>query len=247
MAWLFDATSLAALMTLTLLEIVLGIDNIIFLTILIDKLPKHQQELARKLGLFFAMITRILFLLSLTWIMRLSEPLFFVGELGISGRDLVLIIGGGFLIAKGSHEIYGLFSHLEQRVTAPQSILSTASFFTTLVQIALIDIVFSIDSIVTAVGLSNQLPVMITAIIISVVIMMWCAEAIGRFIESNPSIKMLALCFLVIIGGMLVADGIDYHIAKGYVYFALGFSVIVEILNIRLRKLSLALKAPDTN
>jgi len=235
MEWLFDPTSLALLGTLTLLEIVLGVDNIIFLAILVNKLPKHQQASARVIGLLLAMVTRILFLLSITWIMRLSAPLFHIFETGVSGRDLVLIIGGAFLAIKAIHEIWGMLNPIK-KPSLHTIAKASANYTLTIIQIAIIDIVFSIDSVITAVGLSNQLWIMITAIIISVFIMLGFAATIGRFIDNNPPIKMLALCFLIFIGVILVADGLDLYISKGYLYFAMAFSLMVELLNIQMRK-----------
>ena len=234
MEWMFDPASLMTLGVLTLLEIVLGIDNIIFLAILVNKLPAHQQKSARIIGLLLAMLTRILFLLSLTWIMRLSEPLFHIFTIGISGRDLVLILGGGFLAIKGTQEIAQMFKPVAKSHD-PKGRQAGGHYVLVLIQIAIMDIVFSIDSVVTAVGLSNQIEIMILAIMISIGVMLVFAAAISRFIDSNPSIKMLALSFLVLIGIVLVAYGINMPISKGYLYFAMGFSLMVELLNIHLR------------
>lgn len=231
MHWLTDPQAWIALLTLTALEIVLGIDNVIFISILAGKLPVPQQAKARRLGLGLAMLTRILLLFSLTWIMRLTAPLFTVFGNAISGRDLILLGGGLFLLAKSTHEIHqkleGDEGHAAARVPA--------SFLSVLIQIILLDIVFSLDSVITAVGMSNQLWVMVTAVIIAVLLMMAAAGVISAFVERRPTVKMLALSFLLLIGVTLIAEGLDQHIPKGYVYFAMAFSVFVEILNLRLR------------
>lgn len=231
MHWLTDPQAWIAFLTLTALEIVLGIDNVIFISILAGKLPAAQQAKARKLGLGLAMLTRILLLCSLTWIMRLTAPLMTVFGNAISGRDLILLVGGLFLLAKSTHEIHqkleGDPGHAAARVPA--------SFLSVLVQIMLLDIVFSLDSVITAVGMANQLGVMITAVIIAVLIMMAASGVISAFVERRPTVKMLALSFLLLIGVTLIAEGLDQHIPKGYVYFAMAFSVFVEMLNLRLR------------
>ena len=238
MEQLITTEALVALLTLTSLEIVLGIDNIIFLTILVDRLPPEQREKARILGLSLAMLTRIGLLLSLTWVMGLTAPLFTVYTEVISGRDLILIAGGLFLIYKSTGEIHDIF---HQQATpehpAPPANQPAKHFMLVIIQIALIDIVFSLDSVITAVGLANQLWVMITAIVIAVLIMMVAAGAIGRFVSRHPTLKVLALSFLIMIGIALVAEGLDFEIPKGYIYFAMAFSLIVEMLNFRLRKL----------
>jgi predicted tellurium resistance membrane protein TerC len=231
MHWLTDPQAWIAFLTLTALEIVLGIDNVIFISILAGKLPAPQQAKARKLGLGLAMLTRILLLCSLTWIMRLTAPLVTVFGNAISGRDLILLVGGLFLLAKSTHEIHqkleGDPGHAAAHVPA--------SFLSVLVQIMLLDIVFSLDSVITAVGMANQLGVMITAVIIAVLIMMAASGVISAFVERRPTVKMLALSFLLLIGVTLIAEGLDQHIPKGYVYFAMAFSVFVEMLNLRLR------------
>ena len=235
---LFSTEALIALFTLTSLEIVLGIDNIIFLTILVDRLPQHQREKARILGLSLAMLTRIGLLLSLTWVMGLTEPVFTLFQEVISGRDIILIGGGLFLIYKSTHEIHELF-HLpssDSHQSEKQTTLPARYFLLVLTQIALVDIVFSLDSVITAVGLANELWVMVTAIIISVLIMMIAAGSIGSFVNQHPSLKVLALSFLIMIGVALVAEGLDFHIPKGYIYFAMAFSLIVEMLNFRIKK-----------
>ncbi|MEY3473943.1 MAG: hypothetical protein RL087_401 [Pseudomonadota bacterium] len=223
-----------AFATLTALELVLGIDNIIFISILVDKLPKAQQEMARKIGLAMAMVMRIGLLLVLAWIVGLVEPLFTVVGQAISGRDLILILGGLFLVWKSTTEIHGSLEGEEGHASG--AVKST--FAAVLVQIMLIDLVFSLDSIITAVGMVDDVRVMIAAVITSVALMMVFAGPIGRFVSAHPTIKMLALSFLVVVGVVLMAEGFDHHVPKGYVYFAMAFSLGVEMLNIRLRKRS---------
>ena len=227
-----SAEILIALATLTFLEIVLGVDNIIFISILSQKLPAAQQPKARRIGLLLAMATRILLLFSLAWVIKLTAPWFTVFSQEISGRDLILIVGGLFLLAKSTHEIHERLEGEEGHATAKVR----ASFASVLVQIALLDIVFSLDSVITAVGMVDQVWVMITAVIISVAVMMLAAEPISAFVHRHPTVKMLALSFLLLIGMSLVAEGFDHHIPKGYVYFAMGFSVFVEAINLRMRK-----------
>jgi predicted tellurium resistance membrane protein TerC len=231
MEWLSDPQAWIALLTLTMLEIVLGIDNVIFISILAGKLPAHQQKKARNIGLAGAMITRILLLLSLAWIIKLTAPLFTVLGVDISGRDLILIAGGLFLMAKATHEIHDKLEG-EHGETIRKVVPSMASVIT---QIMLLDIVFSLDSVITAVGMAKHLGVMITAVIISVAIMLLAAGSISAFVDRHPTVKMLALSFLLLIGMALVAEGLDFHIPKGYIYFAMGFSIFVEVLNIRFR------------
>ncbi len=221
-----------ALITLTALELVLGIDNIIFISILVDKLPPATRERARRLGLFMAMFMRIALLLGLAWIVGATAPLFSVLGQDISGRDLVLIGGGLFLIYKSTGEIH---QSLEGEEGAASGAVKS-TFAAVIVQIMLIDIVFSLDSIITAVGMVDDVRIMITAVVVSVGLMMLFASAIGRFVSDHPTIKMLALAFLVVVGVVLIAEGLDHHVPKGYVYFAMVFSVGVELLNIRLRK-----------
>ena len=231
MDWLSDPQAWIGLITLTALEVVLGIDNVIFISILSSKLPSNQQARARRLGLSVAMISRILLLLSLAWIMRLTAPLFSVVGHELSGRDLILLVGGLFLLAKSTHEIHSKLEGEEGSRAA-----KAASFTSVIIQIMLLDIVFSLDSVITAVGMISQVSIMITAIVIAVAIMMIFAEPISHFVERHPTVKMLALSFLLMIGLLLVADGLGQHIPKGYAYFAMGFSVFVEMLNLRVRK-----------
>ncbi len=233
MELLLDPAMWMAFLTLTALEIVLGIDNIIFIAILVNRLPEHLRAKARFFGLSLAMITRILLLLSLAWIMRLTEPLFTVLAQEISGRDIILIGGGLFLIWKSTMEIH---TSLEGADGEERAVRGSPTFFATLIQIALIDIVFSFDSVITAVGLVNQIPVMVAAIVAAVGVMMFAAGPISDFVDRHPSIKMLALSFLVVIGVVLIAEGFDVHVPKGYIYFAMAFSVMVEMLNIRMRR-----------
>ncbi|RQO33993.1 hypothetical protein DBR37_12810 [Herminiimonas sp. KBW02] len=223
-----------ALATLAMLEIVLGVDNIIFISVLVDRLPKHQQQKGRIIGLGLAMGTRILLLLSLSWMMGLVEPIFTAFGQGFSGRDLILFFGGLFLLYKASSEIKELMNAHEEEEA--QATVKKASFAMTLAQIAVIDIVFSLDSVITAVGMVSQVEIMIVAIVIAVGVMMFSAKAIGDFVNEYPSIKMLALCFLVIVGAVLVAESFEIHIPKGYIYGAMGFSLIVELFNIRMRR-----------
>jgi predicted tellurium resistance membrane protein TerC len=221
-----------AFATLTALELVLGIDNIIFISILADKLPRERREFARRLGLFLAMFMRIGLLLVLAWIVGLVEPLFTVLGQEISGRDLILIAGGLFLVWKSTTEIHGSLEGEEGGAAAAVK----ATFAAVIVQIMVIDLVFSLDSIITAVGMVDDVRVMIAAVIVSVALMMLFASPIGRFVSDHPTIKMLALSFLVVVGVVLIAEGFDHHVPKGYVYFAMAFSLGVEMLNIRMRK-----------
>lgn len=229
---LFSAEALIALLTLTALEIVLGIDNIIFISILAGKLPAAQQARARFLGLALAMGSRVALLLSLAWIMRLTAPLFTVIGQEISGRDLILLLGGLFLLWKATREIH---DRLEGPAHEQRSTGGVASFGGVLLQIAVLDIVFSLDSVITAVGMASEIWVMVTAIVIAVAFMMFTSGAISTFVERHPTIKMLALSFLLLIGMTLVAESFEQHIPKGYIYFAMAFSVFVEMLNLRAR------------
>lgn len=232
MELLTDPQMWIAFATLTALELVLGIDNIIFISILVDKLPKDKQELARRLGLFMAMFMRIGLLFVLSWIIGLVDPLFTILNEEISGRDLILIAGGLFLIWKSTGEIHQSMEGEEGHTSSAVK----ATFAAVIVQIMIVDMVFSLDSIITAVGMVDNLAVMIAAVIASVGLMMLFAPAIGRFVSDHPTIKMLALSFLVVVGVVLIAEGFDHHVPKGYVYFAMAFSVAVEMLNIRMRK-----------
>jgi len=229
--WISDPQAWIALVTLTALEIVLGIDNIIFISILAGKLPHNEQVKARTLGLTLAMFTRIALLFSLTIIMRLTAPLFAVLGNEISGRDIILIVGGLFLIAKSTREIHEKLEGDEGRTSRKV----VASFASVIIQITLLDIVFSLDSVITAIGMANALGIMVIAVVIAVVFMMIFAGAISDFVQKRPTIKMLALSFLLLIGVTLIAEGLDQHIPKGYIYFAMAFSVFVEMLNLKLR------------
>lgn len=233
MEWLAQPETWVALLTLTALEIVLGIDNIIFISILAGKLPEHEQKKGRTVGLALAMITRILLLLSISWIMRLTQPWFTVFGQEISGRDLILFAGGLFLIAKSTHEIH---DKLEGPRTMGGKAGAPATFFGVVTQIMLLDIVFSLDSVITAVGMANHVGIMIAAIVIAVLVMMVSAGSISDFVHRHPTVKMLALSFLLLIGLTLVIEALHQHIPKGYIYFAMAFSVFVEMLNIRMRR-----------
>lgn len=234
MEFLTDPNVWIGLFTLTVLEIVLGIDNIVFISILSGKLPKGDQKRARRLGLSLALITRVLLLLSLNWVMSLTAPIFTIVSQEISGRDLILLIGGLFLIYKATTEIH---EKLEGE-NHDTEIKGRATFSGVIVQILLLDIVFSLDSVITAVGMANQIGVMVAAVIIAVIIMLFAAESISKFVNNHPTVKMLALSFLVLIGVSLLGEGLDQHIPKGYIYFAMAFSVLVEMLNLRLKKKS---------
>jgi predicted tellurium resistance membrane protein TerC len=231
MSALFTAEGWIALLTLTVLEVVLGIDNIVFISILAGKLPPDQRERARKLGLSLAMVIRILLLLTITWVMRLTTPLFTIVEQEISGRDLILIIGGLFLIAKSTHEIHdkleGEEGHGNARVAA--------SFGAVITQILLLDVVFSLDSVITAIGMAESVLIMVLAVVIAVGVMLVSSASIGDFVDRHPTVKMLALSFLLLIGVSLMAEGFEQHIPKGYIYFAMGFSIFVEMINLRVR------------
>jgi predicted tellurium resistance membrane protein TerC len=231
MEWVTNPESWIALLTLTVLEIVLGIDNIIFISILSGKLPPEQQQKARTVGLALATITRILLLLSLTWVMSLTAPLFSIFSHDVSGRDLILILGGLFLIFKSTKEIHEKLEGEEGHA----SVKVKPKFSGIIFQILLLDIVFSLDSVITAVGMANQIAIMIAAVILAVAVMIVAAGSISRFVEAHPTVKMLALSFLLLIGVNLIAEGFHQHIPKGYVYFAMAFSVFVEMLNLRMR------------
>jgi predicted tellurium resistance membrane protein TerC len=243
MDWITNPEIWISLLTLTILEIVLGIDNIVFISILSGKLPPEQQSKGRKIGLGLAMITRVLLLLSLNWVMTLTAPLFNMGDwisvtdqellekLAISGRDLILIIGGLFLIYKSTNEIHEKLEGEEEET----SVKKVHSFNGVIIQILLLDIVFSLDSVITAVGMANEIWVMIAAVIIAVIVMMFSSASISSFVNDHPTVKMLALSFLLLIGVSLLAEGFEQHIPKGYIYFAMAFSVLVEVLNLKMK------------
>jgi len=229
---MLDPANWLAFLTLTALELVLGIDNVIFISILVDKLPPAQREIARRIGLFLAMFMRIGLLLALSWMIGLTAPIFSVFEHEVSGRDLILIAGGLFLVWKSTMEIHQLLEGEE----GSESKAVGATFGAVIVQIIIIDMVFSLDSIITAVGMVDRVEVMIAAVVVSVGLMLLFAPAIGRVVTDHPTLKMLALSFLLVVGVVLIADGVETHVPKGYIYFARAFSVMVEVLNIRLRK-----------
>ena len=245
MEWLTNPEAWISLLTLTVLEIVLGIDNIVFISIISGKLPQHQQKRARRIGLALAMITRVLLLLSISWVMTLTSPLFSIGEwfgleegdlfekLKISGRDIILIVGGLFLIYKSTTEIHEkVEGHGAEVVKTPKII----SFSRVIIEIIILDVVFSLDSVITAVGMADHIEIMVAAVVIAVLIMLVSAESISNFVNHHPTVKMLALSFLLLIGISLIAEGLDQHIPKGYIYFAMAFSVFVEVLNLRVAK-----------
>ena len=232
MEWIAQPEAWIALATLTALEIVLGIDNIVFIAILSDKLPEDRQEEARRVGLGLALVMRVLLLLSLTWIMRLTEPLFSVFAFDVSGRDIILILGGLFLLGKSTLEIH---EKLEGEEAHGDAGAVKATFASVIVQIMLLDAVFSIDSVITAIGLVDQVTIMIIAVVIAIIFMLVFVNTVSEFVEEHPTIKILALSFLLLIGFTLVAEGLELHIPKGYIYFAMAFSVFVEMLNLRLR------------
>lgn len=232
--WIASPEAWAALLTLTVMEVVLGIDNIIFISILADRLPAHQQAAARKAGLLAAMGTRLLLLFSLSWLMTLTAPLFELFEHGFSGRDLILIAGGLFLLGKATLEIHDKLEEAGEP-TGVNVNKPTATFAAVVVQIGLLDLVFSLDSVITAIGMAEDIMVMVIAIIIAVIFMMVMVGPLHRFIQQHPTVKMLALSFLLLIGVALVGEGMGFHIPKGYIYFAMAFSAIVEMLNLRLR------------
>ncbi|HHE9474780.1 TerC family protein [Haemophilus influenzae] len=232
--WITDPEAWISLATLTALEIILGVDNIIFISILVGRLPESQRQFGRIIGLGLAMLTRILLLMSLAWMMKLTAPLFTLFNQEISGRDLILLIGGLFLIVKSSGEIKEAINHQEHHNSESKN---KVSYFGVLIQIAVLDIVFSLDSVITAVGMASHLPVMILAIMIAVGVMMFAAKPIGDFVDTHPTLKILALAFLILVGISLIAESLDIHIPKGYIYFAMGFSVVVEMINIRMRRL----------
>ena len=230
--WISSPEAWIALTTLTALEIVLGIDNIIFISILVSRLPAHQREIGRRVGLSLAMLTRLALLFSIAWVMGLKDPWFEVFAQEISGRDVILIAGGLFLLYKSTHEIHQSMEGIEEETTMPK----VAGLASILVQIAILDIVFSLDSVITAVGLVEHVSIMAIAIIIAVGIMLVAAKPIGDFVDRHPTIKILALSFLILVGVTLIVEGFDVHVPKGYIYFAMAFSITVEMLNIRMRK-----------
>ena len=232
MDWITSPEAWIAFATLLALEIVLGIDNVVFISILAGKLPANQQAKARYLGLALAMVTRIILLFSISWMVRLTAPLFTVFGMEISGRDLILIVGGLFLIGKSTHEIHQKLEGERGQVSARVA----PTFTGVIVQILLLDVVFSLDSVITAVGMVNQIGIMVAAVMVAVIVMIGFAGAIGRFVERHPTVKMLALSFLLLIGMTLMAEGFDQHISKGYIYSAMAFSVFVEVLNLRAKK-----------
>ena len=229
--WIADPHMWVGLATLTALEIVLGIDNIIFLSVIVAKLPEKQQKVARRTGLLGAMLIRLLLLVGMAWVMELTTPLFEIFDRGISGRDMILIVGGMFLIAKASMEIHHTIDE-----PAEKTAKAVASLVGTIIQIILLDVIFSLDSVITAVGMVDHLTVMMLAVIISVGVMLLAARMIGDFVEKHPSIKMLALSFLILVGFVLLLDGVQIHVPKGYIYFAMAFSLSVETLNLLNRK-----------
>jgi len=230
--WIISPEAWIALATLTALEIVLGIDNIIFISILVSRLPEHQREFGRRVGLALAMLTRLALLFSIAWVMGLKEPWFTILAQEISGRDTILILGGLFLLYKSTQEIHQSMEGIEEETNVPIA----AGLASVLAQIAILDIVFSLDSVITAVGLVDHVSIMAIAIIIAVGIMLMAAKSIGDFVDKHPTIKILALSFLILVGVTLIVEGFDVHVPKGYIYFAMAFSVGVEMLNIRMRK-----------
>lgn len=235
MDWLLDPQIWIGLLTLTTLEIVLGIDNLVFLAILADRLPPEQRASARRLGLAFALLTRLGLLSTISWIASLTTPLFEIADQPVSWRDLILVAGGVFLLWKATHEIHGSLEGKEDEA-ATNAGKAGASFLGIIVQIGILDIVFSLDSVITAVGMANELWVMVTAVVIAMVCMLLAATPLSRFVNDHPTVKMLALAFLLLVGMALVADGFGFHIPKGYLYFAMGFSVMVEALNLAARR-----------
>jgi len=231
MEWLFNPDVWIAFLTLCALEIVLGIDNLIFISILANKLPKHQQKRARQIGLSLALIIRIMLLFSISWIMGLTDDFFTIGSLGFSGRDIILIIGGLFLLIKSVREIH---EKIENSDSTLEANIKNITFHGVVIQILLIDIVFSLDSVITAVGMVDQIAIMIAAVIVSMIIMMMVAGTLNNFINNHPAIKILALAFLLMIGTALIAEGLDFHIPKGYIYYSMAFAVFVEIINVKI-------------
>ena len=229
MDWIFEAQGWVAFLTLAALELVLGIDNIVFISILVGKLPAERRKKAYRIGLGLALVSRVLLLLSISWVMGLTAPLFTVLSKVISGRDIVLIVGGLFLVAKSTHEIHDKLEGVE----GERSTKAFGSYGAVLAQIVALDVIFSLDSVITAVGMVNKVGLMVSAIVVAIVVMMFFAKAIGDFVHRHPTVKMLALAFLLMIGVMLIADGLGHHIPKGYIYFSMAFSLFVEMLNLR--------------
>ncbi|MGE4618448.1 MAG: TerC family protein [Planctomycetota bacterium] len=232
-SWMSDPSAWVALATLTVMEIVLGIDNIIFIAVLADKLPEKQRDSARRMGLLFAMGSRIALLFSIAWLIQLQDPLIDIFSVSLSGKDLILLFGGLFLLGKATHEIHEV---MEGDEPEKESGKSTVSFGSVLFQIVLLDVVFSLDSVITAVGMADVLAVMVLAVILSVIVMLIFSGSVSRFVAAHPTVKVLALSFLLLIGLALVADGLGHHVPKGYIYFAMGFSAFVEMLNLKIRK-----------
>ncbi|MBT8371744.1 MAG: TerC family protein [Deltaproteobacteria bacterium] len=230
--WIFSAEAWLALATLTAIEIILGIDNIIFISILVGRLPENKRNFARRTGLILAMATRLALLFSIAWVVTLKEPLFSILSQNISGKDIIMLGGGLFLIAKATHEIHMSLEGAEQK----KQTRATMSLGTILLQISILDLIFSLDSVITAVGLAKHISIMAIAIVTSVMTMLFAAKAIGNFVDRHPTVKMLALSFLIMVGFTLIAEGFDVHVPKGYIYFAMIFSVSVELLNLRVRK-----------
>lgn len=231
---LLSIENLTALLTLTAMEIVLGIDNIVFIAILVSKLPKEVQKKARQIGILLALVFRILLLLSLSWIMGLTEPWITLFGHGFTGRDIILIAGGLFLVAKSTSEIHHKMNEAQDDAALKK--VAIKGFQAAVIQIMLVDIVFSLDSVITAVGMAQHIAVMIIAVVVSMLIMLWLADPISNFVDRNPTIKILALSFLILIGVMLLVEGMGGHVSKGYIYFAMAFSLAVEMINLRLRK-----------
>ena len=232
MEWLTDPQGWIAFLTLVALELVLGVDNVIFISILAGKLPPESRSKARRTGIALAVISRILLLLSLSWVIGLTKPLFEIRQFEISGRDLILILGGLFLLAKATHEIHEKMEGIEGHASAKVG----ATFSSVILQILILDVVFSLDSVITAVGMVDHLSIMVAAVILSALVMIAAADPLSAFVDRHPTVKMLALSFLLLIGFTLIVEGLHQHISKGYIYFAMGFSVFVEMLNLRLRK-----------
>jgi predicted tellurium resistance membrane protein TerC len=229
---LFSLENLVALLTLTALEVVLGIDNIVFVVVIANRLPQGVRDTARRLGLGLAMATRILLLLAISWIMRLTAPLFSIWEHAVSGRDLVLLLGGLFLIGKATLEMHG---KIEEHASPEEPTKAAGSLVAAVVQIAILDIVFSLDSVITAVGMAQDLRIMVAAIVVAVLVMLFFSGPVGRFVNRHPTVQMLAFAFLLLVGVFLVAEGLGKHIDRGYIYFAMAFSLFVELLNLRIR------------